>query len=366
MSILLQELKFKTNKPVFTAVELRGVAQLYQASLGTTWFTTSSPDSETWPRTHYVDGGSRKQKPTGFRETYVSKEMIEQYVKIRRDWSLIFKDGKKYALYSTEGKGKPFVASEIWTTNDFSIEPRDPNYAAIIDAVRLAKTDKNPHSQALHAAYALTGAESMAQMHVAHALREAAGVVVTVAVNPETGQATHQVAPCETPATPPPPSGEVKPAATSGANAADVDKAQLDAGTQEEMEHTTDPAVARQIALDHLREDPQYYEKLKQAGLMKQQPQPQQPQPPQPQTGTQPKQQGQDKKQESVRTILVPVPFTTLRLDSTFAVDKQGPRCHKIGECLYVNENSEARSAFPLRRVWVEAISAVLPADGKK
>lgn len=42
-------------------------------------------------------------------------------------------------------------------------------------------------------------------------------------------------------------------------------KAQLKKGVEEEMEHTTDKAVAKEIALDHLNEDPKYYDKLKKA-----------------------------------------------------------------------------------------------------
>ena len=34
-------------------------------------------------------------------------------------------------------------------------------------------------------------------------------------------------------------------------------------GTEVELEHTDDRKIARQIALDHLREDPRYYAKLK-------------------------------------------------------------------------------------------------------
>jgi hypothetical protein len=37
----------------------------------------------------------------------------------------------------------------------------------------------------------------------------------------------------------------------------------LSAGMKVEMEHTNDKNVAREIALDHLGEDPKYYEKLK-------------------------------------------------------------------------------------------------------
>jgi hypothetical protein len=43
----------------------------------------------------------------------------------------------------------------------------------------------------------------------------------------------------------------------------DFDAAAVDAGTDVEMEHTNNRAIAREIALDHLAEDPKYYEKLK-------------------------------------------------------------------------------------------------------
>lgn len=42
----------------------------------------------------------------------------------------------------------------------------------------------------------------------------------------------------------------------------DVQK-QLAAGTKVELEHTTDKGVAREIALDHIGEKLDYYEKLK-------------------------------------------------------------------------------------------------------
>lgn len=45
------------------------------------------------------------------------------------------------------------------------------------------------------------------------------------------------------------------------------DAEQLEAGVKVEMEHTDDPAKAREIAKDHLSEDPHYYTKLKKAGL---------------------------------------------------------------------------------------------------
>lgn len=41
-----------------------------------------------------------------------------------------------------------------------------------------------------------------------------------------------------------------------------VDYAQLTAGIAVEMEHTPDPRIAREIACDHLTEDPSYYTKL--------------------------------------------------------------------------------------------------------
>jgi len=46
-----------------------------------------------------------------------------------------------------------------------------------------------------------------------------------------------------------------------------VDPVALALGTQVEMEHTSDVNVAREIATDHLTEDPQYYTKLVKAGL---------------------------------------------------------------------------------------------------
>lgn len=41
------------------------------------------------------------------------------------------------------------------------------------------------------------------------------------------------------------------------------DPQQLAAGTRIELEHTDDLAVAKEIAKDHLTEDPDYYIKLK-------------------------------------------------------------------------------------------------------
>lgn len=48
-----------------------------------------------------------------------------------------------------------------------------------------------------------------------------------------------------------------------------VDPAELSMGQTVEMEHTTDPDIATEIALDHLSEDPKYYTKLRKAGLAK-------------------------------------------------------------------------------------------------
>jgi hypothetical protein len=42
---------------------------------------------------------------------------------------------------------------------------------------------------------------------------------------------------------------------------------QLGMGIKVEMEHTKDPAIAKEIAKDHLSEDPEYYTKLQKAGL---------------------------------------------------------------------------------------------------
>lgn len=41
------------------------------------------------------------------------------------------------------------------------------------------------------------------------------------------------------------------------------DKAQLDAGIAVELEHTKNHTLAKEIAKDHLSEDPDYYKKLK-------------------------------------------------------------------------------------------------------
>lgn len=48
-----------------------------------------------------------------------------------------------------------------------------------------------------------------------------------------------------------------------GKTPGDFDKESLAEGVSVEMEHTSDPKIAREIAMDHLTEDPQYYKKLK-------------------------------------------------------------------------------------------------------
>ena len=45
------------------------------------------------------------------------------------------------------------------------------------------------------------------------------------------------------------------------------DNSQLNKGVQTEKEHTKSPEIAQSIAQDHIKEDPAYYDKLKQAGL---------------------------------------------------------------------------------------------------
>lgn len=43
----------------------------------------------------------------------------------------------------------------------------------------------------------------------------------------------------------------------------DFDAQQLEIGIKHEMEHTKDRKIAKEIAKDHLTEDPNYYKKLK-------------------------------------------------------------------------------------------------------
>jgi len=42
----------------------------------------------------------------------------------------------------------------------------------------------------------------------------------------------------------------------------DFNKSSLDKGIKVEMEHTTSKSIAKEIAMDHLTEDPEYYDKL--------------------------------------------------------------------------------------------------------
>lgn len=46
-------------------------------------------------------------------------------------------------------------------------------------------------------------------------------------------------------------------------NIEDFDLDALNQGIEVEMEHTDDKELAREIAMDHLTEDPEYYTKLK-------------------------------------------------------------------------------------------------------
>jgi hypothetical protein len=48
-----------------------------------------------------------------------------------------------------------------------------------------------------------------------------------------------------------------------GKSPKDFDKNLLEEGAKVEMEHTTDQEFAREIAMDHLTEDENYYKKLK-------------------------------------------------------------------------------------------------------
>lgn len=48
-------------------------------------------------------------------------------------------------------------------------------------------------------------------------------------------------------------------------NPKDFDKKELAMGIKHEMEHTDDPNKAREIAMDHLSENPKYYSELKKA-----------------------------------------------------------------------------------------------------
>ena len=47
-----------------------------------------------------------------------------------------------------------------------------------------------------------------------------------------------------------------------------VDANELKVGIAVEMEHTSDPKIAEEIALDHLTENPKYYTKLCASGIV--------------------------------------------------------------------------------------------------
>ena len=48
----------------------------------------------------------------------------------------------------------------------------------------------------------------------------------------------------------------------------DVDADELKVGVAVEMEHTDDPKIAQEIALDHLTENPKYYTDLCKSGIV--------------------------------------------------------------------------------------------------
>lgn len=52
------------------------------------------------------------------------------------------------------------------------------------------------------------------------------------------------------------------------AKESDFDPVELKNGTKHEMEHTDDKAIAKEIAMDHLSEDPHYYSDLEAAGRL--------------------------------------------------------------------------------------------------
>lgn len=54
---------------------------------------------------------------------------------------------------------------------------------------------------------------------------------------------------------------------SKGLHPSDFNQTQLRAGTRVELEHTTDRTLAQRIAMDHLAEDPAYYQKLRRVHL---------------------------------------------------------------------------------------------------
>lgn len=61
------------------------------------------------------------------------------------------------------------------------------------------------------------------------------------------------------------PTGTVESIAKKHGVSVDQIKQQLAKGIKVELEHTSDRAVAHEIALDHLGEEPDYYDRLEQA-----------------------------------------------------------------------------------------------------
>lgn len=60
------------------------------------------------------------------------------------------------------------------------------------------------------------------------------------------------------------------PSTVIGEEKGEITSAAIEKGTKHEMEHTKDPLIAKKIAMDHLRDDPHYYEKLAKVGLEEQ------------------------------------------------------------------------------------------------
>lgn len=50
-------------------------------------------------------------------------------------------------------------------------------------------------------------------------------------------------------------------------NPKDVNPNELKIGIKHEMEHTNNPKIAEEIALDHLAENPKYYSELNKTGI---------------------------------------------------------------------------------------------------
>jgi hypothetical protein len=61
--------------------------------------------------------------------------------------------------------------------------------------------------------------------------------------------------------------GEQQQYAPTFAMGGNLNPSEIAKGTKEEMEHTSSKKMSRKTAMDHLKEDPKYYTKLKKAGL---------------------------------------------------------------------------------------------------